>query len=217
LIEKEWLNCTDSTLMLEFLEGKASDRKMRLFACGCCRELAVWIRLQDRKSRSLIELVERLADDPATWQEVGEVARTSPKGRAIGGSLSMGASKPVRLSLSSQAERAVLALSMEDAWQAASRTTQMASNLLGSRTCDLLREVIGNPFRPVTLAPFMLMPNVVTLAQFMYDGRDFDGMPQLAEALAMAGCTDEDLLQHCRQTSKHVRGCWVVDLLLDKK
>jgi len=81
----------------------------------------------------------------------------------------------------------------------------------------LLREIFGNPFRPVTLNPSWLTSTVITLAQKMYDFRDFSAMPILADALQDAGCDNEEILKHCRNPSEHVRGCWCVDLLLDKK
>ena len=51
------------------------------------------------------------------------------------------------------------------------------------------------------------------MARVIYDERQFDGMPILADALEDAGCTDPDILNHCRQAGEHVRGCWVVDLM----
>src|SRR5260370_35699951 len=78
----------------------------------------------------------------------------------------------------------------------------------------LLRGVFGNPFRPVTLDPAGLTPKAKTLAQAIYDDRAFDRMPELAAALAEAGCTIPDILSHCRGPRPHVRGCWVVDLVL---
>jgi hypothetical protein len=58
---------------------------------------------------------------------------------------------------------------------------------------------------------------VVSMAQRIYDCRDFTEMPVLADALEEAGCTDADILGHCRSGGEHVRGCWVVDLLLGKE
>ena len=81
------------------------------------------------------------------------------------------------------------------------------------------REVFGNPFRPVTLDPNWLTwrdGTVVKLAQTIYDDRRFDLMPILADALHEAGCTNDDILNHCREGGGHVRGCWVVDLILGK-
>jgi hypothetical protein len=87
--------------------------------------------------------------------------------------------------------------------------------------CSLLRDLFGNPLR---LAPF---PDpswlawrdgvVVKLAQAIYPGRAFDRLPVLADALEEAGCHDPDILAHCRQPGEHVRGCWLVDLLLGKE
>ena len=50
----------------------------------------------------------------------------------------------------------------------------------------------------------------------MYDSRDFSAMPILADALQDAGCGSADVLNHCREPGAHVRGCWVVDLVMGK-
>ena len=81
---------------------------------------------------------------------------------------------------------------------------------------DLLRDIFGNPFRPVALDPAWLTSDVVALARGMYESRDFSAMPILADALQDAGCDNPDVLDHCRGAGPHVRGCWVVDLLLGK-
>ena len=84
---------------------------------------------------------------------------------------------------------------------------------------DLLRDIFGNPFRPVAAEPSWTTWNggvVVKLAGSTYEGRAFERLPVLADALEEAGCTDADLLAHCRGGGEHVRGCWVVDLLLGK-
>jgi len=82
---------------------------------------------------------------------------------------------------------------------------------------DLLRELIGNPFRKTPLAPDWLTASVTELASSIYDELAFDRMPELIGALEEAGCANTDLLDHCRQSGPHVRGCWVVDLLLRKE
>jgi hypothetical protein len=87
----------------------------------------------------------------------------------------------------------------------------------GQSQCSLLRDIVGNPFRPVSITKSCLTPAVVRLAGVLYDERAFDRMPQLAEALNEAGCNDQDILQHCLQQTEHVRGCWVVDVLLGKE
>jgi hypothetical protein len=86
----------------------------------------------------------------------------------------------------------------------------------------ILRELFGNPFRPVTLDPRWLTSTVLDLARTIYEGDPrqaggyMSGLPILADALMDAGCDDEQILGHCRGPGPHVRGCWVVDLLLGK-
>src|SRR5579871_2975568 len=67
MTEAEWLACTDPQRMLEFLRDKASNRKLRLFACACCR-LISQLFLDDR----LLQLFggfEREVDGQATAQD----------------------------------------------------------------------------------------------------------------------------------------------------
>jgi hypothetical protein len=90
-----------------------------------------------------------------------------------------------------------------------------------AKQAALLRDIFGNPWRPAfNLVSVRWGFNdgiVIKLAQQMYDTRDFTAMPILADALEESGCEDEDILRHCRQPGEHVRGCWVVDLLLSKE
>jgi hypothetical protein len=81
---------------------------------------------------------------------------------------------------------------------------------------DLLREVLGNPFRPVPILPQCRTPEVVNLAQTIFQEERFDCLPELAMVLAKAGCVDERILAHCQRPNDHVRGCWVVDAILEK-
>jgi hypothetical protein len=80
--------------------------------------------------------------------------------------------------------------------------------------------VYGNPYRPVAIAPEWPRwkdGTVRNIAQAIYDERAFDRLPILADALEEAGCTNRDILNHCRCDGAHARGCWVVDLILNEK
>ncbi|MBN9522046.1 hypothetical protein J0H58_26610 [bacterium] len=79
-----------------------------------------------------------------------------------------------------------------------------------------MREVAGNPYKPIAFDPSWCTEAVVALARGMYESRNFAPMPVLADALDDAGCDHPDVLAHCRGAGPHVRGCWVVDLVLGK-
>jgi hypothetical protein len=78
-------------------------------------------------------------------------------------------------------------------------------------------DILGHPFRPVAFDPRWRSADAVGLARGIYDERAFERMPLLADALMDAGCADEQVLAHCRSDGPHVRGCWVVDLVLGKE
>ncbi|MFO0823649.1 MAG: hypothetical protein U0792_11125 [Gemmataceae bacterium] len=79
------------------------------------------------------------------------------------------------------------------------------------------RDIYGSS-RPVTVDPSWKSDTVLSLAKGIYESRDFSAMPILADALQDAGCENADILTHCRDANGvHVRGCWVVDLVLGKE
>ena len=227
MTEEDWMSSPHPMPMLEYLQGKASDRKLRLFACACCRHRSV-NRLLKERSNALIEMCETFADNGDNWAQLVEVANHAPRGRVSGGSWR--SMNPVRLPPSSQAERAVLALAVEDAWEAAWRTIREAMNLLGSTAGELLRDIFGNPFSPVAMDPSWLDwmdGTVAKIAQSIYTdpvaagtGIRYDPsilrpahpqqenrfnsqhLPVLGDALQEAGTRG---------------GCWVVDLVLAAK
>ncbi|MBN9516925.1 hypothetical protein J0H58_00170 [bacterium] len=80
----------------------------------------------------------------------------------------------------------------------------------------MLCEVFGSPFRPVSFEGEWRTEAVVALARGMYESRNFTAMSVLADALEDAGCSNDDILSHCRGDGPHVRGCWVVDAVLGK-
>jgi hypothetical protein len=81
----------------------------------------------------------------------------------------------------------------------------------------LVREIFGNPFRPVAFDPGWRTSDVMLLARGIYDERAFDRMPILADSLQEAGCDSDELLNHLRDPhAAHVRGCWALDLVLGK-
>jgi hypothetical protein len=202
MTEADWLDGTNLDAMLSYLQGKASDRKLRLVACAACRR--IWHVIQAEESRQAVEVSERYADGQASARELKaarkaavRIATTAAENRTLGWNAAQTA-----------AETAGPAL------EAARRATSKAAD------ADLLREVFGNPFRPLRIDPAWLRRNdgrVVQIAQAIYDERWFRDLPILADALEEAGCADADILAHCRNAGVHARGCWVLDGLLGKK
>jgi hypothetical protein len=95
---------------------------------------------------------------------------------------------------------------------------QIARTIQGYQTnpAYYLRDIIGNPFRPVTFDINWRTSTVIALARSVYESRGYGPMPLLADALQDAGCENEEILNHCRSADPHVRGCWVVELILGK-
>lgn len=210
MTETDWLATTDPRTMLEFLRRKVSDRKLRLFACGCCRRL--WHLMPDRRSRTALEVAERVADG------------------LVSGSTELEAAWKARLGIPHDHSGWAL---QPDAFTAAKRGAEHLANAVRMQQkplrrheswlkelvaqAILIRCVFGNPFRLVAFDPHWRSETAVALAIGIYAERAFDRMPILADALEEAGCDDADVLTHCRGPGPHVRGCWVVDRVLSKE
>ncbi|VTT98685.1 Uncharacterized protein OS=uncultured bacterium PE=4 SV=1 [Gemmataceae bacterium] len=202
MTEQEWLNCTDPIRMLEFLRDKASKRKLRLFACAWGYEL--WSRMTDQRSRNALITAERFADGLCDV----EVLRACFK-----------EAWEARTKASTWATQAALTACYDgyDVDRAVSQVNyEMVKVRRGNGLPERLQCLFGNPFCPVTADPTWLTSTVVALARGIYEDRAFERMPILADALQDAGCDNADILDHCRGPGPHVRGCWVVDLLLGK-
>jgi hypothetical protein len=234
MTEQEWLASRDPGPMLKALRGKPNNRKLRLFACACCRRIWPW--LGDERSRRAVETAERFADGRAhqqeVWAAVGEAEQAyaeqvysgtthTPLAQAAwaASGLAYGPHEDLRSALTTGMwiAREVAPAAALVLWEAAAEGARDAA-FQAEKQCqaDLLRDLFGNPFRPVRLSPSGLTSSVVRLAQALYDTRDFTALPVLADALEESGCTSQGLFDHLRGPGPHALGCWGLDLVVGK-
>jgi len=213
MTEKEWLSCNYAMNMIRHLGDRAGKRKLDLLAAACFRR--IWHLLPGPKSRGVVEVLERHADGEVTtaaltaarlavWEDASLV--DNPEGDKH------------------PSEVAIAAVSMDtilDMLTTAADATGCAHE--GATTgpeekeqCVLAHEIFGNPFRSITFSPSWRTDTAVSLARTMYESREFGALPILADALQDAGCDSAAILDHCRGAGPHVRGCWVMDLILGK-
>lgn len=220
--EQEWLATSDPNRLirhaLRHTPEHASDRKLILIQVGIAHR--VWPLLADPRSRAAVEVAERSADRLVAPGEV-EAARQA----------SLAAYQDLfdwrdRTNPAAQAAHVAFHTVWRNnpkVWQDTigllvwlNRRDQGRGLLPRKEQAAVVRDVLGNPFRPVALSPGWLSSTAVGLARHIHESRDFATMPFLADALEDAGCADEQLLDHCRGPGPHARGCWVVDLVLGK-
>jgi hypothetical protein len=226
MTEAEWLGSSEPEAMLLFLsQRQTSDRKVRLFGCACVRR--VWGDLADEQLRRAAEVAERYADGGATARQL-EAARKRSAALCEG----------VGDIIADHGPMAVVAICEKTAgWFVPSESTlAVASEARSDEGADwdaaheqeqgvqatAIRDVFGNPFRPRAAKPGWLTPNILSVAQAAYDQRQLPSgeldphrLAILADALADAGAPNE-LTAHLRSPGPHVRGCFAVDLVLDK-
>jgi hypothetical protein len=220
LTEEEWLECSDPETMLEQFE-EAGERIQTLLAAACLRR--IWNLLPGPRCRAVVDTLERYADGQASAEELEwdrNAAREEmevqcpgfPDDNRAGGFAGLAAS-------ASHLSPIVFNAAEATGW---ARNTYPRADSVDCKPehevqCALARDILGDPFRPVTLDPSWRTSTVVDLAHSIYTDRTFDRMPILGDALEVAGCDNRDILDHCRGPGEHVRGCWVVDLILDRK
>jgi hypothetical protein len=240
MTEEEWLKGGKPRKMLRLIQDKISNRKLRLFAVACCRR--IWHALEDDTSRRAVEIAEGFADGDFTAEELDSAWRncwkTKPtayvaRSAATAASATCASydSEEVYQWLPNQvhAEQYEEAMRVAEeraqqaaAWEAAQLVLKPAAEAAATDTerwsqAELLHDLVGNPFRPISFYPAWLKPNVIQLATAIYEERAFDRMPFLADALQDAGCSSSEILNHCRGTGVHVRGCCCLDFILGKE
>jgi hypothetical protein len=245
--EKQWLRSTDSEQMLKSIWKQTSERKVRLYACAALRRIWHMLldpRLREavetiekfadglaareeldvafeaaEKIRNQFSYVRSLGEDIAVyWYTAADAVLAATQ-----------SSKNVFMKYNVRQVVFTCANAIEDAnlgelplisdretcLREIERRHRIANDILGSSA--LLREIIGNPFRRIQFERRWATSNVAELARTIYAERAFERMPILADALMDAGCDDADILDHCRADAPHMRGCWVVDLVLARE
>lgn len=214
---EKWESCRSVGMAIQLLNRSARSanrgwrRKFRLCACYLLRRLEP-VYPDDRFAHTL-DVAERHFDGEATLAELKAASADAQRGYEVH-----------RCDLENADELAAQSLD--------SLLRDSASNCVGAAANSaygyfrnggeeeplaLIREMFGNPLRPVAFSPSWRTDTAVVLARQMYESRDFGLMPILADALQDAGCENADILDHCRDPNAvHVRGCWVVDLVLGK-
>jgi hypothetical protein len=226
MTESEWLESTNPDPMLGHMLEKGSDRKLRLFACNHWR--LIWHLLHIDESplqqiRNAVEVAERYADGQACFADLAPWRRLA-LGVAAGTGRS-GVTRALETIRNQTWWLPEMPTTREKDWSAAERLVVRRAGEEQNKTIQearlfLLREMFGNPFQSVSINPSWLSWNagaVHKIAQVIFSERAFDNIPILADALEEAGCTDQAILDHCRSGGEHVRGCWVLDLLLGKQ
>jgi hypothetical protein len=215
MTEAEWLGAKDPDPMVQhlvaqrsFIRRQVGRRQLRLFACACCRR--VWHLLTDERSRKAVETAERMADGQPDWEEIEEARR-----HAVRVPITCSAHLALRFLLDSNWHGfSRVHLPTSSSRDEAIRGTTAAEE--SARQADLLRCIVGNPFRPVRLDPAWLGWNndaPLRLALAISMERSFERLPILADALEDAGCDQAAVLEHCRSGGDHVHGCWALDLV----
>jgi hypothetical protein len=202
---------------LDGLARTLSDRKYRLLMTGLFRSLGEFA--SHPKLRAACEHIEHFADagrSPRRLQQArGAVlqVRQEVTGRKWG---TDPASAILQLCLAVYEAACHVRASFWSLVDAVKLHHQCDERAAAFRTVPIFRDIIGTHFQNLPFLPVWRTSTVVALAQQMYDSRDFAAMPILADALQDAGCDSDSVLSHCRGDGPHVRGCWVIDLILGK-
>src|SRR5262245_42628016 len=199
MTEAEWLRTHDPGPMLSHLQSPGADRKLWLFSIACCRR--IW-HLLTESLRTTVMAAECAADGLLSDADVEHSMRGSftdvptPDAFYAIWYLKNGGR---------DADYVAQCVADAESSRSAARLAQV----------DLLRDIFGNPFRPIAPDPSWQTINIATLAQSIYDDGHIEAMPLLADLLEEAGAP-ADLCAHCRSPGPHFPGCWALDLILGK-
>jgi hypothetical protein len=223
MTEYDWLTGGDEYRRYHFLATHPSERKTRLFVVECLSAVAHLLR--DPRGTAALTVLTDYVDGRVSVEALEEASFHAgeaysemilrphhPVARWAANAISMACC----LSPPHIAEAPGYCLDAITEESPTEESGKVARQVEDARQSTLLRDIFGNPFRPVTFDPRWRSETAVALAAGIYEGRAFDRLPILADALEEAGCAHPDVLAHCRGVGPHVRGCWVVDAVLNK-
>jgi hypothetical protein len=213
MTEAEWLACESPVALLNSLNADGYSRKLLLYSSALCSRRADLLTQTLHYWSVAVEEVLLGVTPPSSLDDIGESAAEVCSWQTERGSLE------------TRAYHAILYHVVACQWLNDPRELDvnfvlpLDANLTSLRklAASFVRDIYGNPFRPVAFPPSWRTDTAIALARQIYESRDFSAMPILADALQDAGCDNDDVLNHCRGDGPHVRGCWVVDLVLEKE
>lgn len=226
--EPTWNRCDRLYELFAFAQDELSDRKRRLFAVACCRR---GLHLMTKDSREALAVAERYARGLESEESLEKAEMVAFLAHLDARDRSVVVDDENLLPWSRPTELITQAVSLAtshglyasfDAADHARRAIAEGAGWLGEQAeevvqCRLLREVVGPTlFRPRPVDPAWLLANdraAQRVAEEIEAGA-VEYYPILGDALEDAGCNDPAVLAHCRDHAEHVRGCWLVDLLL---
>lgn len=158
MTEAEWLTCTHVETLISQLGNDRSRRKSRLLACACCWRMG---ELIPRDYCEMLEAAERYADRQAKKSELPTLKalrKVVPAAQAVVLAASKHASLRTLRKAVAEAYSVVMGNGSVDGFH---------ERLLAERSAqiNLLRDIFGNPFRPVAIEPGWLTSTVTALAQ----------------------------------------------------
>jgi hypothetical protein len=223
MTEEEWLASKRPHALLS--SNHCDDaRKTRLFACGCARRVLHF--LTNNRFAVALRASEEVADGTiGGWERLSKLRGAAAQSQAdllrLGNGFEREQHAAAAVYRACEQQRREYVQAAEQAQRAvgidAGKAEHFAVAVEEICQAAIVRDLFGNPFRPVAFAPEWRTDTAIALARTMYESREFSAMPILADALQDAGCDNPDILNHCRDINQlHVRGCWVVDLVLNK-
>lgn len=229
MTESDWLASTDRSeiyrpypnlrlgQMLEFLrvqrradKTKSGRRKLRLFACACCRRF--WSSLNEQ-SREALSIAERFADGEASKKEFGYAWRISVRQYGRGPRTADGIAGHVVEAGAMTAAATVPTVCYSVVASSPRATHELWDEVF--QQIAIVHDLFGNPFQAAVkevASRLSKVESVRELADRIYQSRNFSDLSALLKQLEEAGCADLDIIEHCRK-SEHFRGCWLVDAL----
>jgi hypothetical protein len=192
------------------LSPRAVERKLRLFFCACCR-----LRWHDLPTpcRDVVRVVECHAEGLADARALRAARRTAREAERAARPIPAFGGQPPAAWVATHAAGLAVAATQSHTRPGAC-VVHGGSLVAAPDQAALLRELFGNPFRPVPIEHAWRTSTVVGLARVIRAGRVFELMPVLGDALQDAGCDLAELLDHCRDPGSHAAGCWLLDGLL---
>ena len=229
--EADWFGISNPFVLLRSLPtlGKTSLRQMRLFAIASCRRIWDLLTIEGRMA---LETVEQFAEgllgmnnlqiakrnvEDLTW-----ALRDDPEGREFA-AFSVISCCWVETDCAEFYASGVLTdvLGLAPFLHPTTKP-RLARQIERRRHCLVLRDIVGNPWRPIHIQPCWRTANVLCMAKALYNDRalpsgelNMDLIAILADLLEDTGCSDIVLLNHLRCPTPHVRGCHIIEALLN--